>query len=189
MDEIIQAIRDAKKGCFARELDPNNTSWYEILMMAVGKVSRIIVEKSGQSQMIGQLIEVAAIAVCWMEANGRCKGLETEDAIFNAIVAEVARQDVRQKGQNHIDLYWLGTLVEKIGKVAERLVEWELVDDELVQVVGAVVVWLGYVRRCAAGWDPESPCEHWEPGKPYGDCESDGHYRCRECRNYDPEKL
>lgn len=30
--------------------------------------------------------------------------------------------------------------------------------------------------------DPEAPCEAFEKGKPKGDCETDGHYMCRECR-------
>ena len=29
--------------------------------------------------------------------------------------------------------------------------------------------------------DPEFPCEQFNPGKPNGNCDSDGHYMCLEC--------
>lgn len=29
--------------------------------------------------------------------------------------------------------------------------------------------------------DPEFPCDAFVPGKPEGDCETDGHYMCDEC--------
>ena len=36
--------------------------------------------------------------------------------------------------------------------------------------------------------DPENPCDHWDkykPGDSRGDCSGDGHYRCRECREWE----
>jgi len=30
--------------------------------------------------------------------------------------------------------------------------------------------------------DPEAPCEAFAPGEPSGDCLTDGHYLCDECR-------
>lgn len=29
--------------------------------------------------------------------------------------------------------------------------------------------------------DPDSPCDRYAPGKPSGDCKSDGHYLCSDC--------
>jgi hypothetical protein len=36
--------------------------------------------------------------------------------------------------------------------------------------------------------DPEHPCDVFTPGEPDGDCESDGHYVCSECRHLVREK-
>ena len=33
--------------------------------------------------------------------------------------------------------------------------------------------------------DIDAPCEEFKNGSPSGDCQSDGHYLCRECRHYD----
>lgn len=39
--------------------------------------------------------------------------------------------------------------------------------------------------------DPDLPCpsDDFEPGTPEGECETDGHYMCRECVNADPTAL
>jgi hypothetical protein len=34
--------------------------------------------------------------------------------------------------------------------------------------------------------DPANPCHAFEAGWPRGDCETDGHYLCRGCRNRNP---
>jgi hypothetical protein len=34
--------------------------------------------------------------------------------------------------------------------------------------------------------DPDYPCEHFRNGTPAGECESDGHYLCKECRELVP---
>ena len=31
--------------------------------------------------------------------------------------------------------------------------------------------------------DRDNPCAAFEPGRPDGDCETDGHYLCAECAN------
>lgn len=33
----------------------------------------------------------------------------------------------------------------------------------------------------------EFPCEAYDPGEPSGDCHTDGHYLCIECKNLDPK--
>lgn len=43
------------------------------------------------------------------------------------------------------------------------------------EVNGRQVVGMPGVR------DPENPCEAFQPGKPGGTCETDGHYICDEC--------
>jgi hypothetical protein len=39
--------------------------------------------------------------------------------------------------------------------------------------------------------DLDFPCpsEDFSPGKPNGDCDTDGHYMCRECVNANPETI
>lgn len=37
--------------------------------------------------------------------------------------------------------------------------------------------------------DPDADCDDFEPGLPAGDCMTDGHYMCRECRERDPEHV
>ena len=44
-----------------------------------------------------------------------------------------------------------------------------------------------FVEEWSFGRDPLLPCEAWEPGIPSGDCETDGHYRCRECARMTPD--
>lgn len=34
--------------------------------------------------------------------------------------------------------------------------------------------------------DPDHPCYVFDPGEPAGDCMTDGHYICAECRHLDP---
>jgi hypothetical protein len=34
--------------------------------------------------------------------------------------------------------------------------------------------------------DPDSPCSSFVAGSPSGDCQGDGHYRCRECESREP---
>lgn len=37
--------------------------------------------------------------------------------------------------------------------------------------------------------DPDSPCAEYAPGEPDGQCESDGHYLCKECRRLVPPEV
>lgn len=37
--------------------------------------------------------------------------------------------------------------------------------------------------------DPDAKCELFFYGNPEGDCRTDGHYLCRECKNRDPDTM
>jgi hypothetical protein len=37
--------------------------------------------------------------------------------------------------------------------------------------------------------DPEAPCHVFFYGKPEGDCQTDGHFLCTECKNRDPNTI
>lgn len=42
--------------------------------------------------------------------------------------------------------------------------------------------WLAVVKTLLDQHDPNAPCDRFVEGKPSGLCETDGHYRCDECR-------
>ena len=51
------------------------------------------------------------------------------------------------------------------------------------------VFWVGLPKPVETR-DPGSPCNGWKPGPTdrFAQCETDGHYRCRECANRKPEE-
>ena len=68
-----------------------------------------------------------------------------------------------------------------IGKSTRGEIEYATAHGKPVEYLGLPAVGYPGVR------DPESPCEHFRPGSPTerGDCQGDGHYLCRECKEKD----
>lgn len=60
------------------------------------------------------------------------------------ILEERQRQDEKWGEQNHIDLYWMGILVEEVGEAAKEMIEGnvEKMNKELVQVAAVALAWL-----------------------------------------------
>jgi len=65
------------------------------------------------------------------------------------IAAERARQDEKWGQQDHIDLYWLGILMEEAGELAKAIIEGrsDSARAELVQASAVCVAWLEAMDR------------------------------------------
>ena len=72
----------------------------------------------------------------------------------------------------------------------EALTASEIVLDHAGQSVGP-----GVFVRAAERWvldhrrDPDADCDEFEPGPPSGQCWTDGHYMCRECKHLPSDEV
>lgn len=76
------------------------------------------------------------------------------DRVFEAVIAERARQDRKWGTQNHSDALWLAILSEEFGEAAKEANETHfrgkdtgLLVAELVQVIAVCKAWIECIER------------------------------------------
>lgn len=116
--------------------------------------------------------QIGAVANCVEGgiAAHHAKGLECEAAwraIEGAVVSEIAKELHRMR-------------VVLNGGDAMR----DYVRERMAELRGCTGDFTGPVG-VPGERDPDYPCAEFLPGKPDGDCASDGHYLCQECEHLD----
>ncbi|MFH1984795.1 MAG: hypothetical protein ABIL58_23385 [Pseudomonadota bacterium] len=91
-------------------------------------------------------------------------------------------QDLKA-GLTTLPLTWYPALIKLLVETACR---------KGVFVPGGAAEFVGRIDTVAQdGWrrDRDNPCDQYEPGRSQigGDCETDGHYLCSECRHRNPD--
>lgn len=90
--------------------------------MVVTKAGEALMKVKLLEHLCEELVQVAAVAVCWLEALGW-----TQDNAMREIREERFRQDMKwgsQRGHGHRT--WLAILTEEVGEVARELLDSHL---------------------------------------------------------------
>lgn len=74
---------------------------------------------SHNARLIDELVQVAAVTVCWLEAHGF-----NRDSVYTLVSQERDSQDAKWGSQrHHSGEKWLAILTEEVGEVAKEVLE------------------------------------------------------------------